>query len=169
LEGTEAASDGSGEICVRGPQVMRGYWNRPDETAKVLSADGWLSTGDIGAVDSEGFVRIVDRKKDMVVVSGFKVFPNEIESVLAEHPAVLEAGAIGVADAHSGQTVKIFVVLRPGTSATAEELLEHCRRNLTGYKVPKYVEFRDSLPKSNIGKILRRELEQDATAASHAA
>jgi long-chain acyl-CoA synthetase len=105
LEGTEAASDGSGEICVRGPQVMRGYWNRPDETAKVLSADGWLSTGDIGAVDSEGFVRIVDRKKDMVVVSGFKVFPNEIESVLAEHPAVLEAGAIGVADAHSGQTV----------------------------------------------------------------
>jgi long-chain acyl-CoA synthetase len=168
-EGTEVANNAAGELCVRGPQIMRGYWNRPEETARTISADGWLGTGDIAMIDSSGFVRIIDRKKDMIVVSGFKVFPNEIEAVLSEHPAVLEAGAIGVADAHSGQAVKIFVVLRPGMPATAEELLEHCRRNLTGYKVPKYVEFRDSLPKSNIGKILRRELEHAEAAASHAA
>jgi long-chain acyl-CoA synthetase len=166
----ELAPGEPGELCVRGPQVMRGYWNRPDETAKVLTADGWLRTGDIATLDEEGFVRIVDRKKDMIIVSGFKVFPNEIEAVLTEHPAVSECGAIGVPDAHSGQAVKIFIVLRKGASATAEELIEHCRRNLTGYKVPKHVEFRDSLPKTNIGKILRRELvASEANDASRAA
>jgi long-chain acyl-CoA synthetase len=148
----------SGELFIRGPQVMRGYWNRPDETARVLSDDGWLGTGDVAAVDARGFLRIVDRKKDMIIVSGFKVFPNEIEGVLEEHPAVLECGVIGVDDARSGQAVKAFVVLRPGVAATAEELIEYCRGNLTGYKVPKFVEFRASLPKTNVGKILRREL-----------
>jgi long-chain acyl-CoA synthetase len=166
--GQELQGGETGELCVRGPQVMRGYWNRPDDTAQVLSADGWLSTGDIAAVDARGFIRIIDRKKDMIIVSGFKVFPNEIESVVAEHPAVLECGAIGVPDVRSGQAVKLFVVLRQGQTASDEDLLEHCRRNLTGYKVPKYVEFRQSLPKTNVGKILRRELAA-AEAASRAA
>jgi long-chain acyl-CoA synthetase len=148
----------AGELFVRGPQVMREYWQRPEETARAITADGWLATGDVASIDAQGFVRIVDRKKDMIIVSGFKVFPNEIEAVLGEHPAVLECGAIGVEDAHSGQAVKIFVVLRPGAAASAEDLLEHCRRNLTPYKVPKHVEFRSSLPKTNVGKILRREL-----------
>jgi long-chain acyl-CoA synthetase len=158
-EGERELSVGeAGELCVRGPQVMRGYWNRPDETAKTFSPDGWLMTGDIATVDADGFVRIIDRKKDLIIVSGFKVFPNEIESVLSEHPAVLEAGVIGLPDAKSGQAVKAFIVLRPGKTASIEELLEHCRRNLTGYKVPRYLEFRESLPKTNVGKILRREL-----------
>jgi long-chain acyl-CoA synthetase len=152
-----------GELCVRGPQVMHAYWNRPDETAKTLTPDGWLRTGDIAAIDSAGFVHIVDRKKDMIIVSGFKVFPNEIESIVAEHPGVLECGCIGVADAHSGQAVKIFVVTREGASVSSEDLLDHCRRHLTGYKVPRYVDFRASLPKTSIGKILRRELEQQET------
>jgi long-chain acyl-CoA synthetase len=143
---------------------MRGYWNRPDETAKTLTPDGWLHTGDVATVDAQGFVRIVDRKKDMIIVSGFKVFPNEIEAVLTEHPAVLECGCIGVPDARSGQAVKIFVVTRPGATVSSEELLKHCRERLTGYKVPKYVEFRTTLPKTNIGKILRRELEQGEAA-----
>jgi long-chain acyl-CoA synthetase len=160
-DGDEVLSAGqTGELCVRGPQVMRGYWNRPDETSKTMTADGWLRTGDIATIDSDGFIRIVDRKKDMVIVSGFKVFPNEVESVLCEHPAVLECGAIGVADPRSGQAVKAFVVVRPGQHVTQAELLEHARRNLTAYKVPKYIEFRETLPKSSIGKILRRELEQ---------
>jgi long-chain acyl-CoA synthetase len=154
-----------GELCVRGPQVMREYWNRPDETARTLSSDGWLTTGDVATVDAAGFIRIIDRKKDMIIVSGFKVFPNEIESVLAEHPAVLECGVIGVPDAKSGQAVKAFIVLRPGKRASVEELIEHSRRNLTGYKVPKYFEFRDSLPKTNVGKILRRELAAAESAA----
>jgi long-chain acyl-CoA synthetase len=148
----------AGELYVRGPQVMRGYWNRPEETAHAISADGWLGTGDVAIIDARGFVRIVDRKKDMIIVSGFKVFPNEIEAVLAEHPAVLECGVIGVEDARSGQAVKAFVVLRPGVTATADELIEYCRGNLTAYKVPRTVEFRASLPKTNVGKILRREL-----------
>ena len=164
---TEVPPGESGELCVRGPQVMRGYWNRPDDTANVLSPDGWLRTGDVATIDAAGFVRIIDRKKDMIIVSGFKVFPNEIESVLAEHPAVLECGVIGVPDPRSGQAVKAFVVLRPGSTATAEQLREHCRLNLTPYKVPRSVEFRESLPKTNVGKILRRELEQ--TEASRAA
>ncbi|HEU4624078.1 MAG TPA: AMP-binding protein, partial [Steroidobacteraceae bacterium] len=154
-----------GELCVRGPQVMRGYWNRPDETAKTLSPDGWLRTGDIATVDAKGFIRIVDRKKDMIIVSGFKVFPNEVEAVLAEHPAVLESGVVGVEDARSGQAVKAFVVVRPGATASMEELVEHCRRNLTAYKVPKYIEFRESLPKTNVGKILRRELVSEPSAS----
>jgi long-chain acyl-CoA synthetase len=165
----ELAPGESGELCVRGPQVMRGYWNRPDETAKVLTADGWLHTGDIATIDSDGFVRLVDRKKDMIIVSGFKVFPNEIESVVAEHSAVLEVGCIGVPDARSGQAVKIFVATREAASITVEELREHCRQRLTGYKVPKHVEFRASLPKTNVGKILRRALAEEQDQGSRAA
>ncbi len=158
-----------GEICVRGPQVMLGYWNRPDETAKVLTPDGWLRTGDIGVLEVDGFLRIVDRKKDLIIVSGFKIFPNEVEAVIGEHPAVLEGGCIGVPDEHSGEAVKIFVVLRAGFSLTAEELREHCRQRLTSYKVPKHIEFRSELPKTNVGKVLRRELARQEAEASRAA
>ncbi|MBI2379346.1 MAG: long-chain-fatty-acid--CoA ligase FadD [Gammaproteobacteria bacterium] len=147
----------AGEICVRGPQVMRGYWNRPDETAKVIDSNGWLHTGDIGIMDDQGYVKIVDRKKDMILVSGFNVYPNEIEGVVAMHPGVLEVAAVGVPHAESGEIVKIFVV-KKDPKLTAEALIAHCRENLTGYKIPKQVEFRDSLPKTNVGKILRREL-----------
>ena len=150
----------AGEICVRGPQVMQGYYNRPDETAKVLDAERWLSTGDIGKMDAQGFFYIVDRKKDMILVSGFNVYPNEVEGVVAMHPGVLEAAAIGVPDSKSGEVVKIFVV-RKDSSLTAPQVLAHCRENLTGYKLPKYVEFRNELPKSNVGKILRRELRDE--------
>jgi long-chain acyl-CoA synthetase len=148
-----------GELCVRGPQVMRGYWNQPEETLKTRTADGWLRTGDIAVAQPDGFLRIIDRKKDLIIVSGFKVFPNEIEAVVCEHPAVLDCGCAGVADVRSDQAVKIFVVTREGSTVSAEELREHCRRSLVAYKVPKHVEFRVSLPKTNIGKILRRELE----------
>jgi long-chain acyl-CoA synthetase len=151
----------AGELCVRGPQVMRGYWKQEAETAHVLSPDGWLRTGDIAAVDAEGFLRIVDRKKDMIIVSGFKVFPNEIESIGIEHPAVAECGCIGVPDAHSGQVVKVFVVMRERTTVTVEELREHFSARLTPYKRPKYLESRESLPKTNIGKVLRRELMRE--------
>ena len=149
-----------GEICVRGPQVMKAYWNRPDETAKVFTADGWLRTGDVGSMDERGFVKITDRKKDMINVSGFKVFPNEVEDVVAMHPGVLEVAAVGEPDEMSGELVKIVVV--PKDPALAEtDLIDHCRKHLTGYKVPKVVEFRsDPLPKTNIGKILRRELRR---------
>ena len=150
-----------GEICIKGPQVMAGYWQRPDETAKVLDANGWLATGDIGVMDDRGFVRIVDRKKDMILVSGFNVYPNEIESVVVTHPGVLECAAIGVPDAKSGEAVKLFVV-RKDENLTTEALLAHCRENLTGYKCPREVEFRAELPKSNVGKILRRELRDEA-------
>jgi long-chain acyl-CoA synthetase len=146
-----------GEVCVRGPQVMQGYWNRPDETRKVLTADGWLLTGDVGTIDAQGFVKLLDRKKDMVIVSGFKVFPNEVEDVVAQHPGVLEAAVIGVPDNRTGQLVKLFVVRRD-PELTEAELRAYCRENLTGYKVPRVIEFRESLPKSNIGKILRKEL-----------
>ncbi len=149
-----------GEICIRGPQVMRGYYNRPDETAKVLDADGWLSTGDIGKMDSRGYFYIVDRKKDMILVSGFNVYPNEVEGVVAMHPGVLEVAAIGVPDGKSGEVVKVFVV-RKDPSLTSPQLLAHCRENMTGYKIPKYVEFRNELPKTNVGKILRRELRDE--------
>ncbi len=154
----------AGEVCVRGPQVMAGYWNRPDETATAISRDGWLHTGDIGTIDASGRLRIVDRKKDMIIVSGFKVFPNEIEGVVVEHSAVLECGCTGVADERTGQAVKIFVVLRESATVSSEELIEFCRERLTPYKVPRQVEFRSSLPKSNIGKILRRELVADGSA-----
>ncbi len=152
-----------GEICIKGPQVMLGYWGRPDETAKVIDKDGWLATGDIGVMDELGFVRIVDRKKDMILVSGFNVYPNEVEAVVAMHAGVLECAAIGVPDAKSGEAVKLFVVKKdPGL--TAEAVIAHCREQLTGYKCPRDVEFRTELPKSNVGKILRRELRDEAKA-----
>ena len=160
-EGREVPLGQPGEICIRGPQVMAGYWHRPDETAKVIDQDGWLATGDIGCMDERGFVRIVDRKKDMILVSGFNVYPNEIEAVVAMHPGVLECAAIGIPDAKSGEAVKLFVV-RKDPALTAEALLAHCRAQLTGYKVPREVEFRSELPKSNVGKILRRELRDEA-------
>ncbi|MBE0612611.1 MAG: AMP-binding protein [Burkholderiales bacterium] len=146
----------TGEICIRGPQVMKGYWQLPAETAKVLQ-DGWLKTGDVGNINAKGYVTITDRKKDMILVSGFNVYPNEIEGVVATHPGVLECAAVGVPDDKSGEAVKVVIVKKdPGLSQ--ESVLEHCKRELTGYKIPKYVEFRDSLPKTPIGKILRREL-----------
>lgn len=146
-----------GEICVRGPQVMRGYWNRPDETAKVMTADGFLRTGDIGYVDAQGYTRIVDRKKDMILVSGFNVYPNEVEEVVAHHPGVLEVAAVGVPDDKSGEAVKV-VLVKKDPNLTAAAVIEYCRQNMTAYKVPRHVEFRAELPKSNVGKILRRLL-----------
>ena len=153
-----------GEICIRGPQVMAGYWQRPDETAKVIGKDGFLHTGDIGIMDEKGFIRIVDRKKDMILVSGFNVYPNEIEQVLAMHPGVLECAAIGVPDEHSGEVPKVFVV-KKDPQLTEQDVLEHCKKGLTGYKRPKYVEFRSELPKTNVGKILRRALREEKKAA----
>jgi long-chain acyl-CoA synthetase len=150
-----------GEICVRGPQVMAGYWNRPDETAKVMTPDGFFMTGDVGVMNEKGYVKIVDRKKDMILVSGFNVYPNEIEAVVAMHPGVLECAAIGVPDEKSGEAVKLFVVKRD-PSLTADALLEFCRTQLTGYKLPREIEFRTELPKTNVGKILRRELRDEA-------
>jgi long-chain acyl-CoA synthetase len=158
-EGNEVGLGEPGELWVRGPQVMLGYWQRPDATDEVLK-DGWLATGDIATLDAQGFLRIVDRKKDMILVSGFNVYPNEIEEVVALHSKVLESAAVGVPNEVSGETVKLFVV-KKDASLTPEELLTHCRRYLTGYKVPKIVEFRDELPKSNVGKILRRELRDE--------
>jgi len=156
-DGQEMALGLAGEICIRGPQVMAGYWHRPEETAKVMTADGFFKTGDVGVMDEQGYVKIVDRKKDMVLVSGFNVYPNEVEDVAVSHPGVLEAAVIGVPDAHSGEAVKLFVVRRD-PELTVADLAEFCKEQLTGYKRPKYIEFRDELPKSNVGKILRREL-----------
>ena len=147
----------TGEICIRGPQVMRGYWNRQEETAQAISRDGYLRTGDIGVIDERGYTRIVDRKKDLILVSGFNVYPNEIEDVVALHPGVLEAAAVGVPDEKSGEAIKL-VVVRKDPALTAEALIEHCRQHLTGYKVPRRIEFRTELPKTNVGKILRRLL-----------
>jgi long-chain acyl-CoA synthetase len=155
----------TGELCVRGPQVMKGYWNKPDETGKVIAEDGFLRTGDVAKVDEAGFVRIVDRKKDMIVVSGFKVFPNEIEDVVSLHPGVLEVAAVGLGDEASGEAVKIVVVKRD-PELTAEALIAHCRQHLTGYKVPRHVEFRDELEKTAVGKILRRKLREEAQTAA---
>jgi long-chain acyl-CoA synthetase len=151
-----------GEIQVKGPQVMKGYYNRPDETANTIR-DGWLCTGDMGLMDEDGFVKIVDRKKDMILVSGFNVYPNEIEEVVAAHPKVLEVAAIGIGHEKSGEVVKIFVV-KKDKSLKKKELIDYCRENLTGYKVPKEVEFRDELPKTNVGKILRRKLREEESA-----
>jgi long-chain acyl-CoA synthetase len=156
----------TGELCVKGPQVMKGYWQRPEETAKVLSEDGWLRTGDIARIDEHGFVYIVDRKKDMILVSGFNVYPNEVEDVVAQMPGVLEVAAVGIPDEKSGEAVKL-VVVKKDPALTAEMIREHCKANLTGYKLPKAIEFRDSLPKTNVGKILRREL-RDAPAPAPA-
>jgi len=164
-DGKEAPLGSSGEICVRGPQVMKGYWNSPAETAKVLGPDGFLATGDVGVMDEKGYVRIVDRKKDMLLVSGFNVYPNEIESVVAMLPGVLECAVIGVPDAHSGEVPKLFVVKRDA-SLTEDDIRKHCEANLTGYKRPKTIEFRKELPKTNVGKILRRALREEAKAAS---
>ncbi|PKO90848.1 MAG: long-chain-fatty-acid--CoA ligase [Betaproteobacteria bacterium HGW-Betaproteobacteria-10] len=150
-----------GEICIRGPQVMSGYWNRPEETANVMFADGFLHTGDMGYIDQKGFVFLVDRKKDMILVSGFNVYPNEVEEVVAMHEGVAEAAAIGVPDPMTGEAVKIFVV-RKDPALTAEALIAHCRKSLTGYKIPKQVEFRADLPRTNVGKILRRALKEGA-------
>ena len=162
-QGNDVREGEPGELCIRGPQVMSGYWQRPTETEEVLK-NGWLHSGDIVTVDQEGFIRIVDRKKDMILVSGFNVYPNEIEDVLMQHPKVREAAAIGVPSELSGEAVKVCVVKKDHT-LTKEELLDHCRRQMTGYKVPKIIEFRDELPKTNVGKILRRELRDEAKAA----
>ena len=150
----------AGELCIKGPQVMAGYWNRPDETAKVMTADGFLRTGDIARVDERGYVFIVDRKKDMINVSGFNVYPNEVEDVAMGHPGVLEAGAVGVPDAKTGEAIKL-VVVRKDPTLTEADLIAYARRYLTGYKIPRHVEFREALPKTNIGKILRRELRDE--------
>lgn len=159
-EGNDLPPGQAGELCVRGPQVMKGYWQRPDETAKVFMPDGFLRTGDVAAVDENGFVRIVDRKKDMIIVSGFKVFPNEIEDVVSLHPGVQEVGAVGLSDSTSGEAVTIVVVKRD-PNLSADDLIAHCRLHLTGYKIPRHVEFREELPKTNIGKILRRSLRDE--------
>ncbi len=155
-----------GELCVKGPQVMKGYWNKPEETAKTIR-DGWLHTGDVAVMDADGYFRIVDRLKEMIISGGYNIYPREIEEVLYQHPAVFEAAAIGVPDAYRGESAKAFVVLKPGQKATADELLAYCKQNLAPYKVPRAIEFRDALPKTMIGKILRRELvaEEKAKAA----
>ncbi len=149
-----------GEIAIRGPQVMVGYWQHPEETAKVMTPDGFFKTGDIGIMDERGYTTIVDRKKDMILVSGFNVFPNEIEAVVSSHPGVLECAVIGVPDDKSGEAVKVFVV-KKDEALSERELLQYCSEQLTGYKKPKYVEFRTELPKTNVGKILRRELRDE--------
>ncbi|MGY1424732.1 long-chain fatty acid--CoA ligase [Lysobacter sp. A289] len=161
-DGNTLATGEIGELCIKGPQVMKGYWQLPEETAKVLDADGWLHTGDIAKMDEKGFFYIVDRKKDMILVSGFNVYPNEIEDVVAMMPGVLEVAAIGVPDEHSGEVVKL-VVVKKDPSLTAEQITAYARENLTGYKRPKVIEFRTELPKSNVGKILRRELRDEPT------
>jgi long-chain acyl-CoA synthetase len=159
-DGNEVPLGQAGEICAKGPQVMAGYWNRPDETAKVMTADGFFRTGDIGIMAEDGSVRIVDRKKDMILVSGFNVYPNEVEEVIAMHPGVLETAVIGLPDEKSGEIVKAFVV-RKDPNLTAEDIIKHCHEQLTNYKVPKQIEFRTELPKTNVGKILRRELRDE--------
>ena len=157
--GQEIPLGQTGEICVRGPQVMRGYWNRPEETAKVMLPGGWLRTGDVGYMDERGYVFLQDRKKDLILVSGFNVYPNEVEAVAATHPGILECAAIAQADEHSGEVVALYVV-RKDPNVTEQEIVEHCRKSLAAYKVPKYVYFRTELPKSNVGKILRKELRK---------
>jgi len=157
-DGQDLAQGEIGELCIKGPQVMKGYWQRPEATAEVIDAEGWFKSGDIGVVQEDGYIRIVDRKKDMILVSGFNVYPNELEDVLAGLPGVLQCAAIGVPDEKSGEAIKLFVVVKPGESLTKEQVMQHMHDNLTGYKRPRYVEFRDSLPTTNVGKILRREL-----------
>jgi long-chain acyl-CoA synthetase len=151
-----------GELCIRGPQVMKGYWQRPEETANSIDSEGWLHTGDVAKMDENGFFFIVDRKKDMILVSGFNVYPNEVEDVIASMPGVLEVAAVGVPDDKSGEAVKV-VIVKKDPDLTAEQVKAHARENLTGYKQPKYVEFRLELPKTNVGKILRRELRDAPT------
>lgn len=162
-DGNEVPLGQPGEICAKGPQVMSGYWNRPEETAKVMTADGYFRTGDIGVMDEKGYTKIVDRKKDMILVSGFNVYPNEIEEVIASHPGVLECAVIGIPDSKSGEAVKAFVV-KKDPNLTTEDVIKFCHEQLTGYKVPKHIEFRSDLPKTNVGKILRRELRDEKKA-----
>ena len=164
-DGNEVPLGQAGEICAKGPQVMSGYWNRPEETAKVMTADGYFRTGDIGVMDEKGYTKIVDRKKDMILVSGFNVYPNEIEEVIASHPGVLECAVIGVPDAKSGEAVKAFVV-KKDPNVTAEDIIKFSATQLTAYKVPKQIEFRTDLPKTNVGKILRRQLRDEKKAAA---
>ncbi|PLY42688.1 long-chain fatty acid--CoA ligase [Janthinobacterium sp. ROICE36] len=163
-DGAEVPLGEPGEIAVRGPQVMAGYWQRPDETAKSMTADGYFKTGDVGVMDERGYVKIVDRKKDMIIVSGFNVYPNEVEEVVSACPGVLECACIGVPDANAGEAVKVFVV-RKDPTLTVEQIREHCKHELTAYKKPKYIEFRDELPKTNVGKILRRQLRDEKKVA----
>lgn len=160
-EGVELGCDEAGELWLKGPQVMKGYWRRPEETALVLTEDGWLKTGDIATIDAEGFIRIVDRKKDMIIVSGFNVYPNEIEDVLAAHPQIAEVAVVGVPSHLTGESVKAFIVAKD-SNLNRIDVLNYCREHLTGYKIPRQIEFRDSLPKTNVGKILRRALRQEA-------
>ena len=163
-DGNQLPVGSVGEIAIRGPQVMAGYWNRPDETAKVMTADGFFRSGDVGVMDASGYTKIVDRKKDMILVSGFNVYPNEVEGVVSAHPGVLECAVVGVPDDNSGEAVKLFVV-KKDPALTEKELMEFCKEQLTGYKKPKYIEFRADLPKTNVGKILRRELRDEKKAA----
>ncbi|MDO8696043.1 MAG: long-chain-fatty-acid--CoA ligase FadD1 [Pseudomonas sp.] len=160
-EGNELPLGGRGELCVKGPQVMKGYWQRQEATDEMIDADGWLKTGDIAVIQEDGYMRIVDRKKDMILVSGFNVYPNELEDVLATLPGVMLCAAIGIPDERSGEAIKLFVVVKPGETLTKEQVMEHMRANVTGYKVPRAIEFRDSLPTTNVGKILRRELRDE--------
>lgn len=162
-DGNEVPQGEPGELAISGPQVMRGYWNRPEETAKVMTSDGFFKTGDIAVMDEKGFFKIVDRKKDMILVSGFNVYPNEVEDAVVTHPGVLEAAAIGIPNEKSGEVVKLFIV-KKDKALTEDKVIEHCRSVLTGYKVPKIVEFRDELPKSNVGKILRKDLRNEELA-----
>lgn len=150
-----------GELCIKGPQVMKGYWERPDATAEIMDSDGWLKSGDIAVIQPDGYMRIVDRKKDMILVSGFNVYPNELEDVMASLPGVLQSAAIGIPDEKTGELIKVFIVVKPGMTLTKDQVMVHIRANLTAYKSPKVVEFRDSLPTTNVGKILRRELRDE--------
>jgi len=159
--GVEQPLGERGELCVKGPQVMKGYWQRQDATDEILDADGWLKTGDIAVIQPDGYLRIVDRKKDMILVSGFNVYPNELEDVLATLPGVLQCAAIGIPDERSGEAIKLFVVAKPGATLSKEQVMEHMRANVTGYKMPKAIEFRETLPTTNVGKILRRELRDE--------
>ena len=159
--GNELAFGETGELCIKGPQVMKGYWQRQEATDEMIDADGWLKTGDIAIIQPDGYLRIVDRKKDMILISGFNVYPNELEDVLVTLPGVLQCAAIGIPDEKSGEAIKVFVVAKPGVTLTKDQIMEHMRANLTGYKVPRSVEFRDSLPTTNVGKILRRELRDE--------
>ena len=159
--GVEQPLGERGELCIKGPQVMKGYWQRQDATDEILDADGWLKTGDIAVIQPDGYLRIVDRKKDMILVSGFNVYPNELEDVLATLPGVLQCAAIGIPDERSGEAIKLFVVAKPGASLSKEQVMEHMRANVTGYKMPKAIEFRETLPTTNVGKILRRELRDE--------
>ena len=150
-----------GELCIKGPQVMKGYWERPDATAEIMDSEGWLKSGDIALIQPDGYMRIVDRKKDMILVSGFNVYPNELEDVMASLPEVLQSAAIGIPDEKTGELIKVFIVVKPGMTLSKEQVMAHMRANLTAYKAPKVVEFRDSLPTTNVGKILRRELRDE--------